>query len=70
MIEPLPFPHSCNILDFTRIGPERILLTCAICHKTIAVIENFSTFKIKLTDKIYPVNDEAKYSEDTLKQYA
>ncbi len=62
-----PFPHNCNILDFEIIGTNRVLLTCAICHRTIAVIENFATFKVKAGNKIYPKDEEAKYSEQVIK---
>lgn len=68
MIELDPFPHNCgNILDFNIIGPERVLLTCAICHRTITLIENFASFKIKIDKKIYPQGEEAQYSEQTIK---
>ena len=65
-LEPFPFPHRCTILDFEVISGDRVLLTCAICNKIIAVIQNFTSFKIKPKDKEYPKDEGAKYSEKTV----
>jgi hypothetical protein len=61
-----PFPHRCNILDFEVISGDRVLLTCAICKKIIAVMQNFTSFRVKPTEKIYPTDEGARYSEKTI----